>query len=107
VWRKKLSRTQLEPFLANMPACLIGMEACVGAHHLSRRLKALGHKTKLMPPLLDPTASTVIPNQRMTDCTHRKNASCSLNLIALSRQTSLDLCGSVQPIRIMLSSVKA
>src|SRR5262249_25153079 len=34
---------------ANMPPCLIGMEACVGAHHLSRRLKALGHDARLMP----------------------------------------------------------
>ena len=25
------------------------MEACVGAHHLSRRLKALGHDARLMP----------------------------------------------------------
>ena len=49
VLRKKLTRSQLEPFFANLPPCLIGMEACVGAHHLSRRLKALGHKTKLMP----------------------------------------------------------
>jgi transposase len=32
-----------------MPACLIGMEACVGAHHLSRRLKLLGHDARLMP----------------------------------------------------------
>jgi transposase len=32
-----------------MPACLIGMEACVGAHHLSRQLKALGHDARLMP----------------------------------------------------------
>ena len=31
------------------PPCLIGMEACVGAHHLSRRLKALGHDARLMP----------------------------------------------------------
>jgi transposase len=29
--------------------CLIGMEACVGAHHLSRRLLALGHDARLMP----------------------------------------------------------
>src|SRR5262249_40073435 len=29
--------------------CLIGMEACVGAHHLSRRLKAFGHDARLMP----------------------------------------------------------
>jgi transposase len=26
-----------------MPPCPIGMEACVGAHHLSRRLKTVGH----------------------------------------------------------------
>jgi len=32
-----------------MPPCLVGMEACVGAHHLSRRLKALGHDARLMP----------------------------------------------------------
>jgi transposase len=32
-----------------MPPCLIGMEACVGAHHLSRQLKALGHDARLMP----------------------------------------------------------
>ena len=35
--------------MANMPACLTGMEACVGAHHLSRKLKALGHDARLMP----------------------------------------------------------
>ena len=49
VLRQKLSRGQVEARLANMPPCLIGMEACVGAHHLSRRLKALGHDTRLMP----------------------------------------------------------
>jgi transposase len=32
-----------------MLPCLVGMEACVGAHHLSRRLKALGHDARLMP----------------------------------------------------------
>lgn len=49
VLRVKLSRSQLETRFANMPPCLIGMEACVGAHHLARRLKALGHDAKLMP----------------------------------------------------------
>ena len=47
--RQKWSRGQVEARFANMPPCLIGMEACVGAHHLSRRLKALGHDTRLMP----------------------------------------------------------
>ena len=49
VLRQKWSRGQIEGRLANMPPCLIGMEACVGAHHLSRRLKALGHDARLMP----------------------------------------------------------
>jgi transposase len=49
VLRQKLSRGQVEGRLANMPPCLIGMEACVGAHHLSRQLKAHGHDARLMP----------------------------------------------------------
>jgi transposase len=49
VLRQKLSRRQVEARLANMPPCLIGMEACVGAHHLSRQLKAYGHDARLMP----------------------------------------------------------
>ena len=49
VLRQKWSRGQVKARFANMPPCLIGMEACVGAHHLSRRLKALGHDTRLMP----------------------------------------------------------
>jgi len=49
ILRLKLSRTQLEAKLANLPPCLVGMEACVGAHHLSRRLKTLGHDPRLMP----------------------------------------------------------
>ena len=49
VLRQKWSRGQIEMRLANLPPCLIGMEACVGAHHLSRRLKALGHDARLMP----------------------------------------------------------
>jgi transposase len=42
-------RGQVETRLANLPPCLIGMEACVGAHHLSRKLQTLGHDARLMP----------------------------------------------------------
>ena len=49
VLRQRWSRGQVEARFANMPRCLIGMEACVGAHHLSRRLQALGHDARLMP----------------------------------------------------------
>jgi transposase len=49
VLRQKWSRGQVEARFANMPPCLIGMEACVGAHHLSRGLQKLGHDARLMP----------------------------------------------------------
>jgi transposase len=38
VLRQRWSRGRLGTRLANMTPCLIGMEACVGAHRLSRRL---------------------------------------------------------------------
>jgi transposase len=50
VLRQKWSRGQVATRLATMPPCLIGMEACVGAHHLSRELSSLGHDARLMPP---------------------------------------------------------
>jgi len=49
VLRQKWSRSQIEARVANMPPCLIGMEACVGAHHLSRKLQSQGHDARLMP----------------------------------------------------------
>ena len=50
VFRKNLNRTKLLPFLASQPACLIGMEACSGAHHWARHVAALGHRVGIMAP---------------------------------------------------------
>jgi len=49
VQQLKTSREQLGRRLANLPRCLIGMEACSGAHHIGRQLAALGHDVRLMP----------------------------------------------------------
>jgi len=46
VLRHKWSRGQVEARLSNLPPCLIGMEACVGAHYLSRKLTSLGHDAR-------------------------------------------------------------
>jgi len=48
--RKTLKRAQFVLFFSNLPPCLIGMEACGGAHHWARKLKAFGHTVKLMAP---------------------------------------------------------
>jgi transposase len=50
VLKKQLKRHQVLPFFANLPTCLIGMEACAGAHHWARRLQAQGHTVRLMAP---------------------------------------------------------
>jgi transposase len=47
--QQKVSRSQLERRLANVPRCLIGMEAYSGAHHIGRQLEALGHDIRLIP----------------------------------------------------------
>src|SRR5262249_34590869 len=49
VLQLKCSRAQLERRLANIPSCLIGMEACCGAHYIARQLAALGHDVRLIP----------------------------------------------------------
>ena len=50
VLRKQLRRDQVAPFFANLPACLVGIEACASAHHWARKLQALGHTVRLMAP---------------------------------------------------------
>jgi transposase len=50
VLRKQLKRPQIGAFFAQLPACLIGMEACGGAHFWARKLTDLGHTVKLIAP---------------------------------------------------------
>ena len=46
--RKSVKRSELTKMFANLPMCLIGMEACGSAHYWARRLMELGHTVKLM-----------------------------------------------------------
>src|SRR5262244_3831667 len=50
VFRKRLSRHDLMPFMAKLPPVLIGMEACGGAHYWARRFREHGHEVKRMAP---------------------------------------------------------
>ncbi|AYH42728.1 IS110 family transposase [Azoarcus sp. DN11] len=48
--RRSVGRADLLPMFAQMPPCLIGMEACSGAHHFARELRRLGHDARIMAP---------------------------------------------------------
>jgi transposase len=47
--RRQLRRGQVESFFAELAPCVVGMEACGGAHHWGRTLQRLGHEVRLMP----------------------------------------------------------
>jgi transposase len=50
VVRRAIRRSQVLPFFAKLPPCLVGIEACGTSHHWARELLSLGHDVRLMPP---------------------------------------------------------
>jgi transposase len=48
VIRKQLPRRKVLGYLAQLPSCLVGLEACGGAHDWARELQKLGHEVRLM-----------------------------------------------------------
>ena len=50
VFRKRLRRSQVRPFLAAQPPCTVAMEACGSAHYWAREIGMLGHAVRLIPP---------------------------------------------------------
>ena len=50
ILKKRLERNKLAAFVANLPQCLIVMEACGGASYWSRVFQRSGHSVKLISP---------------------------------------------------------
>ena len=50
VLRKKIKRSHMLAYFANLPVCTVAMEACASAHYWGRELKKSGHTIKLLPP---------------------------------------------------------
>ncbi len=50
VVQRRLRRNQVLVFFAQVPPCVIGMEACATAHYWARKLQGQGHTVKLMAP---------------------------------------------------------
>lgn len=47
---RKLRRAEVLRFFEKQPTCLVGIEACGGAHYWAREIAALGHEVRLIPP---------------------------------------------------------
>jgi len=50
VLRKRLTRSKLIEFVAKLPPCIIGIEACGGSHYWGRLFKQYGHEVRMMSP---------------------------------------------------------
>ena len=50
VLTKKVTRAKLRATVANLPPCLVGLEACASSHYWAREFTKLGHTVKLMAP---------------------------------------------------------
>ena len=50
-FRWKVKRLALKEAFEKLPACIVGMEACLSAHFVSRMLRALGHEPRIIPAI--------------------------------------------------------
>lgn len=50
ILRKRLSRAKFMEFIATLPPCIIGIEACGGSHYWARYCKQFGHEVRMMAP---------------------------------------------------------
>jgi len=51
VLRKKIQRLALVATFEKLPPCIVGMEACLSAHFVSRTLRKLGFETRIIPAI--------------------------------------------------------
>ena len=50
-FRRKIKRLALADMFKTLPPCLVGLEACLSAHYVSRTLRTLGHEPRIIPAL--------------------------------------------------------
>lgn len=92
VVRKRFSRTQLLTYTANLPSCLVGMEACCGAHFLGSALQQQGHQVRLIPaqfvkPFVKSNKNDFIDAEAIAEAVQRAN----MRFVPIKTQDQLDL----------------
>src|SRR5512135_2746831 len=92
VARQKFSRMQLPAYTANLPASLIGMEACSGAHFLGAALRDQGHDVHLIPaqfvkPFLKSNKNDFLDAEAIAEAVARKN----MRFVPIKTDDQLDL----------------
>jgi transposase len=92
--RKKFTRNQLLAYTANMPASLVGLEACAGAHFLGRALRKQGHDVRLIAgqfvkPFVKSNKNDFIDAEAIAEAVEREN----MRFVPIKTDDQLDLQG--------------
>jgi transposase len=106
-WNDKFNRKQLLVYNVNIPASLIGLEACSGAHFLGRALRKQGHVVRLIPaqfvkPFVKSNKNDFIDAEAIAEAVERKN----MRFVPIRTDDQLDLQGKQRQDRLSLTYLR-
>jgi transposase len=91
VLRRRMGRDGLVTFASKLPACIVAMEACCGAHFLGRMFASQGHTVRLMPPeYVQPYVKSQKTDDRDAEAI-AEAARPPMRLVTLKSEAQLDL----------------
>jgi len=92
VLRRRMRRETIIAFAARLPACVVAMEACCGAHYLGRALAAQGHTVRLMSPeYVRPYVKAPKNDDRDAEAIAEAATRPTMRFVALKSQEQLDM----------------
>lgn len=90
--RRRMTREGLIKFTAELPACVVAMEACCGAHYLGRTFEAQGHTVRLMSPeYVAPYVKAQKTDDRDAEAIAEAATRPTMRLVTLKTEEQLDL----------------
>lgn len=92
VLRRRLQRDGVVKLAAELPSCVIAMEACCGAHHLGRQLRDQGHQIRLMSPeYVRPYVKAQKNDDRDAEAIAEAATRPTMRFVELKSETQLDM----------------
>lgn len=90
--RRRMSRAKLVEFVERLPACVVAMEACCGAHHLGRVFEAQGHAVRLMSPeYVQPYVKAQKNDDRDAEAIAEAATRPTMRFVAMKQEAQLDM----------------
>lgn len=92
VLRKRMTRDGVVAFAATLPACVVAMEACCGAHYLGRTLEMQGHTVRLMSPeYVQPYVKAQKTDDRDAEAIAEASTRPTMRFVSIKSEEQLDL----------------